>query len=182
MRIAALLIVCFCAFSLPVSASSQDEQLEQTVDSYDTEQVGELMRAGADLLVKIEGKRWIAMEHAMHEELIHVVVALVEVGADVNYQDAHGITPLILAASQPEDIDMARLLLQKGADVDAVDPSGRTALMLAVQAKRSDLVHLLLEHGSNPATVDDTDISCLQVASSKGADDIARMLIDAGAQ
>jgi len=180
--IATLFLACCWAFSLPVFADSLDEELEQAVASYDAEQVRELMRAGADPLVEIEGKRWTAMEHAMREGVSLVVVAMVEEGADVNYQDGNGMTPLILAASEPADIDMVRLFLQKGADVDAVDLSGRTALMLAVQADRSELVRLLLDYGSNPAAVDDADISCLQIARSRGADDIVQLLIDAGAQ
>jgi len=179
--IVVLFVACWLLLPSAVIAGSLDDELEQAAASYDAEQVHELMRAGANPLAEIEGKRWTAMEHAMREGVSLVVVAMVEEGADVNYQDGNGMTPLLLAASQPADIDMVRLFLQKGANVDAVDLSGHTALMLAVQADRSDLVRLLLEYGSNPAAVDDADISCLQIARSQGADDIAHLLIDAGA-
>ncbi len=52
---------------------------------------------------------------------------LVNHGADVNYQDAQGWTPLIYAAYQGI-VELAAFLLDHGADINAKDKQGRTAL------------------------------------------------------
>jgi ankyrin repeat protein len=76
---------------------------------------------------------------------------LIDAGADVNatsYRDS----PLMLAARTSEEL--VSLLLQAGADVDQVDPWGRTALHLAAEEGSEKSVTLLLEAGADPDRVD----------------------------
>jgi ankyrin repeat protein len=51
---------------------------------------------------------------------------LLKAGAEVNRADSQGITPLILAAQNP-NTDLISPLLQAGADPEARDHSGRNA-------------------------------------------------------
>src|SRR4030095_11805795 len=46
------------------------------------------------------------------------------------------------------DVAAVRALLQDGADVDARDRHGQTALMLAAHAGHDDVIAVLLEHGA----------------------------------
>jgi ankyrin repeat protein len=53
---------------------------------------------------------------------------MIEHGANVNYKDKNGVTALMQAKS----LTVAKLLIDCGADVNAVDLSGRSVLMWAI--------------------------------------------------
>ena len=73
--------------------------------------------------------------------------ALLKNGASANARDAQGNTPLILSAAYGTPATV-KLLLDAGADVNAANAAGATALMRGVfDAQR---VKLLLAHGANP--------------------------------
>lgn len=59
------------------------------------------------------------------------------------------ITPIIMAA-QAGRTDVVRVLLEHGADVNAVEHSGKTALAYASGRDKKELAELLLSHGAKP--------------------------------
>jgi ankyrin repeat protein len=83
-----------------------------------------------------------------------IVSALISGGADVNAPGAHGITPLSRLVSggyAPDaEVRLAQQLLKAGANVDARDDFGSTALLIAAQRRRSDVVRLFLSAGADP--------------------------------
>jgi ankyrin repeat protein len=87
---------------------------------------------------------------------------LVELGADTTIGNADGCTPLMAAAgvgalgdgeesagTEEEAIEAVRVLLELGADVNAVDDNGETAMHGAAYQSRSKLVEFLAEHGAD---------------------------------
>ncbi|HEX9646485.1 MAG TPA: ankyrin repeat domain-containing protein, partial [Alphaproteobacteria bacterium] len=66
-------------------------------------------------------------------QLIAVVEAALEAGADLEARDAGGRTALIWAAFH-DHAHMLEFLLARGADVNAQDAHGRTALIWAATA------------------------------------------------
>jgi ankyrin repeat protein len=66
-------------------------------------------------------------------------------GMSVNARDAQGNTPLILAAAY-SDAASVKVLLERGADVNAVNQAGATALMRA--ARSYEMVRLLVDQGA----------------------------------
>lgn len=60
-----------------------------------------------------------------------------------NYQTA------LMVASEKGNTNVAKLLLDNGADVNIVDPKLLTALHYATQARHVKIVQLLLMHGAN---------------------------------
>jgi ankyrin repeat protein len=78
--------------------------------------------------------------------------ALLDAGADPNETDDSGFT-LLYTAVIGNHTEGARLLIQRGARVDAVDPRGMTPLLYAASADFGDssMVNLLLKMGANPA-------------------------------
>ena len=65
-----------------------------------------------------------------------------------------GFTPLMHAVCHAQ-ADMVRLLLDRGASLDARDEWGRTALMLAAETADDETVALLLERGADLMSLDD---------------------------
>ncbi|MEU6161659.1 ankyrin repeat domain-containing protein [Streptomyces sp. NPDC047130] len=67
-------------------------------------------------------------------------------GADVEARDAHGRTPLLLAALA-DHVDTARLLLAAGADPDARDDRQDTPWLITGVTGSVAMMRLLLPHG-----------------------------------
>jgi len=72
---------------------------------------------------------------------------LVAAGADVNDQDAWGVSAVVLAAHSGFT-DVVEFLLEKGANANA-DKAGFTALHEAVMRRDENLVKVLLNHGAD---------------------------------
>jgi len=110
--------------------------------------------------------------------------ALIAAGADVNRRSAPAslpklnfgtagivpmalpkgsLTPLMYAARQGA-IASARVLLDAGADINATDPDGTTALVLAAINAHYDLGALLVERGADPDVADGSGMSALYAA------------------
>jgi ankyrin repeat protein len=89
--------------------------------------------------------------------------ALVARGAAVNRP---GWTPLHYAAASGDE-DIARLLIKRGARVDAVSPpaSGSyTPLMMAAREGHPDMVDFLTRQGANPALRNSEGLTAAQLA------------------
>ncbi|KAJ1569379.1 hypothetical protein HK405_005815 [Cladochytrium tenue] len=69
-------------------------------------------------------------------------------------------TPLMVAAADGQD-DVVQLLCQRGADKDAIDGLGRTALALAIAEKKESTARLLLDEGvsANGGTAEGSKLS-----------------------
>lgn len=77
--------------------------------------------------------------------------ALLAQGAEVNARNAHGWTPLHVAAAGGDPAVIA-LLLQHGADVHAQSHIGTTPLDNATTRRgRKAVIELLLAHGAKPS-------------------------------
>lgn len=78
-----------------------------------------------------------------------------------------GWSPIHYAASGP-NTELARLLLDRGATVDAVAPNGTTPLMLAAQQGPEATVTLLLERGADPRRRNQRGLQAVDFAESGG--------------
>ncbi|KAL7783604.1 hypothetical protein V8C37DRAFT_397010 [Trichoderma ceciliae] len=90
-----------------------------------------------------------------------------------------GQFPLHLAA-RGGYIGTIRLLVSRGARLDANDTYGRTALHYAAEAGHLEAVSMLLSVGANPFLVDSEGCNSLHIAASKGREDIVRVLLERG--
>ncbi|XP_028571107.1 ankyrin repeat and SOCS box protein 6 isoform X1 [Podarcis muralis] len=124
-----------------------------------------LLRGGADITFEDPITYYTSLHIAVMRNKPDMVELLVQEGADINRRDrVHESSPLDLASEEPERLPCLKRLLELGADVNAVDKHGKTALLHAlassdgVQIHNTENIRLLLEGGANvKATTKDGD-------------------------
>ncbi|XP_046529707.1 ankyrin repeat and SOCS box protein 6 isoform X2 [Equus quagga] len=125
-----------------------------------------LLRNGANLNFEDPVTYYTALHIAVLRNQPDMVELLVRHGADINRRDRiHESSPLDLASEEPERLPCLQRLLDLGADVNAADKHGKTALLHAlassdgVQIHNTENIRLLLEgvtqlllaHGADPS-------------------------------
>jgi prolyl oligopeptidase len=105
---------------------------------------------------------------------VEAVRLALDQGAPVNTANSHGSTALLLAADKGQDA-VARLLVERGADLDAHDRFfGQTPLGAALGAGRLDLARFLIEKGASDAAdalgtaIEKGDLSLAKAALASG--------------
>ena len=88
---------------------------------------------------------------------------------------------LIAALYHDESADCIRALLAAGADANADDGCGSTALHLAVERNEPAILQLLIESGARLNTLNEHGWTPLHCAAEEGWEDCARLLLAAGA-
>jgi len=116
---------------------------------------------------------------AIREGRTKDAIAFLDKGADANMGRGPGSDPLLLSV-QTGDEKMARLLISKGASINA-PPKVGGAIHYAVARRRPGMVKLLLEYGAMVNAIDDRENTPLMLAAKSGQADIARMLLERGA-
>ncbi|XP_044973982.1 probable E3 ubiquitin-protein ligase XBOS34 [Hordeum vulgare subsp. vulgare] len=99
-------------------------------------------------------------------------------GAGVEWINKEGKTPLMVASMRPDLLNVARLLITLGANLNAFRPGSHAGTPLHHAAKRGlDLtVQLLLSHGANPFVRNDDCNTALDVARGKGHLNVVRAI------
>jgi ankyrin repeat protein len=85
-----------------------------------------------------------ALTYAARDGFTDIVHLLIDHGADVNWVDGEGVTPLILAAFKGHT-ELAELLLNHGADTTVIDQWNRTALDYALRRGEADEIAQMLQ-------------------------------------
>ncbi|PKK17871.1 ankyrin repeat and SOCS box containing 8 [Columba livia] len=93
----------------------------------------------------------------------------------------HGTLKPLHCACMVADTDCVELLLQKGAEVNALDGYNRTALHYAAE-KDETCVEILLEYGADPNAPDGNKDTPLHWAAFKNNAECARSLLENGAR
>lgn len=94
--------------------------------------------------------------HWASESKPEAVKLLLGRGANVNSRNIKadsemcGFTPLIMHVRQkPDRTDLAEILLDAGADIDAVDANGQSALAVALEHDLTEIAEFLRSHGAS---------------------------------
>lgn len=108
-----------------------------------------LLAKGADVSAQARNPMQVTALHAAVADGGHpgIARALIEAGAAVNMKQRHGWTPLH-GATHSGDRATVELLLSRGADVNAANDEGKTALALAREHGHPDIARLLEATGA----------------------------------
>ncbi|KAK6503298.1 hypothetical protein TWF481_008325 [Arthrobotrys musiformis] len=138
------------------------------------------------------------LSHAAEGGMINMVKLLLEKGADIDRSDSAGRTPLSYAVAEPlpdRPIDMilagkaerpdkgtmeqvARILLEKGANINAIDKNGRTLLSHAAENGHVAIMKLLLRYKDvDPDSKDNSGRSPLSYAAANKDKKPAELLL-----
>jgi hypothetical protein len=95
------------------------------------------------------------MAHAAVCGFSDIVLRLLDAGVDVNQRYRNNVTALMWAASYQDGVGIRAaesvidLLLKSGAEVDAVNDRGCTALMMAAEVDHAEVVDMLIRSGAD---------------------------------
>lgn len=112
------------------------------------------------------------------------IKAMLDAGVDVDELDEDRRTPLMHAVTcEKASLDVVCLLLDSGADVNASDAQGWTALHFAAQERRADFIERFVQAGAETDAMDAFGNTPLAraVFASKGNNAAVKALLAAGA-
>lgn len=137
-----------------------------------------LIAAGANVNASdIDGRT--PLTRAIEKGDEDVIKCLLECGADVKASDS---TSPVITATEVGELYILEILIARGANLDAQDGSGKTALYLAAEANRISFVALLLEKGANSEFSDSEGRTPLYIAQKNHYDGISSLLLRHGAK
>ena len=105
-----------------------------------------LLKAGADVNATNKEGATALMRAATFGDKARLLVAH---HSDVKARSVLGNSALILAARQQGNMSTVKLLLDQGAEVNATNANGATALMAAVSAEDAEMAKFLIERGAD---------------------------------
>ena len=142
----------------------------------------ELLEVGVNVDAHDEGGRTPLMLAAERGHLATLRV-LMEAGAALDTRDAGKRRwPALMHALHAESPDAALVLLEWGADPDAVEDTGYSALMMAASRGDRWVVDELLSHGADPTAELFLGFTALDYAIGYGHPSVVRRLLDAAPQ
>ena len=204
-----IVIATLCVSSFGVLAQSSLGGLLRAVDDGDLRTVAASLDRGLDPNTTDATGNTILMlsARAGHGELVSLLISR---KADVNRRSPAGDSALMMAALRG-DVDIARrlvaagaevnltgwaplhyaafgghsevagLLLEKGADKDALAPNGYTPLMLAARGGHVEAARVILHRDPDVKYRSSDGATAMSVARSKGMPEVVEMLKRAGA-
>ena len=122
-----------------------------------------------------------AMYNAAEMGDLERVMLLADQGADKNQiSGSHGATALCRAAAK-RHFDVARYLVEQGADMEKADRNGDTPLIYASYNGHVDVVRYLLDHGADRDKANEFDCTPIHAAAEGGHLETAKLLMVYGA-
>jgi ankyrin repeat protein len=129
-----------------------------------------------DKINQPDSKGHSALQYASSRGDIALVKKLVRHGANINYQDKDGFTPLLVSGSA----SVFQFLLKNDADIHAVSEKGLNALMVAVTKGDLNSTKALIDAGLRVGSKDHWGWSPLLLAVEQGDLELIEYLLDHG--
>jgi ankyrin repeat protein len=112
-----------------------------------------------------------AMTYAAARGFAGIVRRLLDAGVDARFRYGNELTALMWGAGHEDGVgvhaaeSVVDLLLSRGAQIDAIDDRGRTALMMAAELGHAEIVEMLIGRGADKTVRDKSGKSALDLAA-----------------
>ena len=134
-----------------------------------------------DIINNLDEEGFTLLHWNAKEGNAEIVQKLIDKGANIEIKDKkYGSTPLLFAC-QNGHIDVAKILLQYGANIRAASYNGATALHYATQSGNINVIEMVLKEGLNVNATNYQGMTSLHMAVKKRLIDIVELLIENGA-
>lgn len=151
-------------------------RIDAPLDAFEAAAVGDVeslqaaLNASPEVVLEQSGDGWTALHLAAAFGSPQAVQLLLDRGAPVDAlsNNAQKNQPLHAALALGRNPATIGILLEAGADPNARQAGGFTALFSAAAANRADLVELLILHGADPAIQNDFGQSAASFARERG--------------
>ncbi len=147
-------------------STAKAQGLTEAISKNDSAKVVKLISQGADVNIADKGGNTPLML-AARWGYVSIVTMLLDHGAlPDKVRSPKGRTSLMIACAYYSNLDICKMLVDKGADVNLTANDGTTSLMLAAQFGKVQIVSYLLSKGANPSLKDNSGKTALDYARS----------------
>ncbi len=129
-----------------------EEAFEYAIDCDNPKIVVDFIKNGRDVEEVCISKGIAPLIHAIFTDSYNVIKILLENNANPNV--SFDTRPAITISAMFNQYEVTKMLIEKGADINAVDGPLTSALMFASEEGNIDLVKLLIENGADSDLVD----------------------------
>jgi len=159
------------------------EDIISAAESGDVDEVAAILSIDNRLTRAVSTDGWTPLHLAAHYGHLAVVETLLANNADVGIRSENSMRNQPLhAAAAGRAVSVCRMLLAAGADPNATQAGGYTALHAAAQNGQRDLVELLLAHGADVSAQTENGATALSLAEEAGRHEVAELLRARGAR
>lgn len=148
----------FMSGAIPCNPTKRlDRMFRHAIRVHNTEQFDLALSSGADLSVRTAMAYTLLHESIVADPYMTFMTKLLSFNADgvalLNAASSHGTTPLMKAV-EFKQVALVQKLYELGADINAQDALGRTALMIGAMTNTSWAAKVLVPRGADPDLVD----------------------------
>jgi len=167
----AVLLLLYCV-AYPIAAEKESEIRDQYYDVIEELFSNKLDRSNGDTQQLIT---------AVEKNDVRTVKELLEYDVNVDSDIDWEGKSLLQYGAEHNQVEIARLLLEKGANVNLKNKRGETALHLAVLKSNFELARIVIENGADVNLRNYEGYSALHAAAATFNEEMVKMLIDSGA-
>jgi ankyrin repeat protein len=141
-----------------------------------------LIENGADVNIRGSDGNTLLMDCSYQQDNSYIAGILLDHGAEIETVNNDLRTPLMFACEYGR-LNMTRLLVSHGAQVNKIDRLGRTAMILAILDGYNtiEILQILLDAGADINIRDEDELSALDYAINNNNSEVEQFLISRGA-
>ena len=171
-------VLCLLALAANAAEPSLSDRFYQAIRVNDRPAIAQLLSGGADVNAR-DSRRDTPLMYAAAVGSADIMRKLIAAGADVNARNSFDTTAIMWCS---DNLEKVKLLIAKGADVNAVAKPGRTPLLVAAAHNGNvEVVRLLIEKGADLKSPDSGANAALAAAADANDTATVKLLLEHGA-